>query len=117
MSNLLNGIVQNETQAQIQTNSEFKSSIYWINVGIRLGNGTFVSLPMGIPLDSMKGAKGNSELSQLKNKLLEVVKSKANQLNAGEAAYLNLAVQVYKRSDEAAPTDLTSEFNQIINQI
>lgn len=80
---------------------------FWINVGIEIeisGTPTFVSLPLGIPLDNLEPVRvPNSDsdykdLCLVKNHLLALLKSKASELQPGDSELLlNASVQLYRK--------------------
>ncbi len=92
-----------------QTN-EKQEAFLWLNVGATLvieGKPTFISLPLGIPLDTMKEAKGTGAYAQAKNTLLASILEMSNSVNSGDSKVITgLEVQMYRRGDkvEAAPT-------------
>ena len=74
-----------------------RQSQYWINVGYPVESGTnldFVSLGLGIPLDSIKELplKGNSpeflQFTAARNELREKILAKAKELKPGEATII-----------------------------
>lgn len=91
---------------------------FWLNVGYESGvvlegedKPRFISLPMGIPLDSMEPAKTNGQnqvwLKQqhARNDLLEQLLEKAASLAPGETAVFNLQVELRHVAEEQAPVD------------
>lgn len=89
---------------------EKPEAFVWLNVGATLvieGKPTFISLPLGIPLDTMKEAKGTGAYAQAKNTLLASILEMSNSVNSGDSKVITgLEVQMYRRGDkvEAAPT-------------
>jgi hypothetical protein len=90
----------------------------WVNIGYATGDETypFVSLPMGIALDTMEELplKGNSEFrefTQARNDLLQQIKSGSVSIAPGEAMLMDigggLTLQIRRVSDEqvAAPIE------------
>lgn len=101
--------------AQNQNNndsSEQKKSVFWVNVGYKTGveredgSEIIVTLPFGIPLDSMQYVQTNSrntewsELQQARNSLLDDLRKAASELAPGEEKELTLCVTL-RRATEA----------------
>lgn len=95
------------------------SSQIWLNIGFNVQGvdadgkptSTFVSLPVGLPLDSMEpmSAKGKNPdwlaLVAGKNALLAHVKGATTALEPGAGIVLEgLTVQAYRRNEESVPT-------------
>lgn len=91
---------------------------FWLNVGYESevtlegeDKPRFISLPMGIPLDSMELAKTNGQnanwLKQqhARNDLLQQLLEKAATLAPGETAVFTLQVEVRHVAEELAPVD------------
>lgn len=75
----------------------------WLNVGYYEGE-EFISLPYGIPLDTMKESSIKSQdphwraLAQAKNDLLARLLAMADELDEGEARNINgLQLQLYRK--------------------
>lgn len=93
----------------------------WINVGytVELPDGTkkFVSFPLGIPLDQCQPVKTNSSnvdwslFQQARNELLEQAIAFGYSLPAGEAAPIDLEVQIRHVSTEAEMILLPAQAN------
>lgn len=92
-----------------------KPSEFWINVGLPTGVSddkfSFLSLPLGIPLDTMNPVelRGNNqeflEFRAAQNHLLEQVLAEAKKLGAGMSVELPLMVQLRRISgDPVVPT-------------
>lgn len=113
MSN--NNIGLNKRKQAQATEQEFTKSEFWVNVGISTREG-FVSLPMNIPLSSMKEAKGSSELSKKKNALLHKLLELASQLEPGEAKGVNLSIQLF-RIPEERNEEIDESFEEALNSI
>ena len=96
----------------------------WLNIGYEVdvkvddGQGgtkndvNFVSLPVGIPADTMEAKplpKGkNQQLRNLvaaQNNLLGLVKAAAEKLQPGESGIIPLKIQLRRVEDEAAPAN------------
>lgn len=81
--------------------SERKVCSIWVNVGKkRIVNGkeTLVTLPMGIPLETMQPAKGafSADKNKLRNYLLQI----ASQMQEGEHKELHLTIELVKASNQ-----------------
>lgn len=117
MSSKLNALFEQNNNNNTQGKPEFKKSTLWINVGYYeyLTNEetgeeeqVFVSLPVGIPLDSMKPAMSvsNKRLAQIRdaqNKLLDAIQQYGLQnLEPGESKALpNFSIEIRKVAGEA----------------
>lgn len=84
----------------------------WVNVGYtQIVNDVpvFVSIPMGIPLDSVKELVTNTrnvefnQLNQARNQLLADILAASEDLEAGEEHTLELEVQVRRIDKEPEP--------------
>lgn len=84
----------------------------WVNVGYTQvvdGVNVFVSIPMGIPLDSVKELVTNTrnvefnQLNQARNQLLADILAASEDLEAGEDHTLELEVQVRRIDKEPEP--------------
>ena len=84
----------------------------WVNVGYSIevdGVNVFVSIPMGIPVDSIKELPTNTRnaeynlLNQARNQLLADIASAAEDLESGESHVLELEVQLRRIDKEADP--------------
>ena len=89
----------------------------WVNVGYSIevdGVNVFVSIPMGIPVDSIKELPTNTRnteynlLNQARNQLLADIASAAEDLEGGESHVLELEVQLRRIDKEADPLPATS---------
>lgn len=83
----------------------------WLNIGYTMGEGEnrkFVSLPVGIPLDTQEPIKikGQSQdyndFSESRNELLEMLIKAAQELPPGGEDYVNLEIQIRR---VAAPVE------------
>lgn len=109
---------KNAPKASTATIVEEKvKSQLWINVGYSIeveGESVFVSIPMGIPVDSIKELPTNTRntefnmLNQARNQLLADIASAAEDLEAGESHVLELEVQLRRIDKEADPLPTTS---------
>ena len=84
----------------------------WVNVGYSQevdGVNVFVSIPMGIPLDSVKELVTNTrnvefnQLNQARNQLLADILAASEDLEPGQDHTLELEVQVRRIDKEADP--------------
>ena len=88
---------------------------YWLNVGYTVDEQTdegivqtFISLPLGIPLDDQKTLPENSSnqryaaLSAARNDLYQQVMAACSELADGEERILDLQIQIRKVRSEAA---------------
>lgn len=84
----------------------------WINVGYSIeveGEQVFVSIPMGIPVDSIKELPTNTRnadfnlLNQARNQLLADIAAASEDLESGESHVLELEVQLRRIDKEVDP--------------
>lgn len=84
----------------------------WVNVGYSIevnGESVFVSIPMGIPVDSVKELPTNTRnsefnlLNQARNQLLADIVAASEDLEAGESHVLELEVQLRRIDKEVDP--------------
>ena len=75
--------------------TDFVKSQYWLNFGCKMPNGEFVTLPLGVGLDTMKpgvwSANSSAEFIatvQSRNAFLVKIIDVAKQLAPGESAFL-----------------------------
>ena len=104
---------KNALKASTATVVEDKpKSQLWVNVGYtQVVNGVdvFVSIPMGIPLESVKELVTNTrnvefnQLNQARNQLLADILAASEDLEAGESHVLELEVQVRRIDKEPDP--------------
>lgn len=99
-------------QNQNNNDSEQKKSVFWVNVGYKTGveredgSEIIITLPFGIPLDSMQYVQTNSknkewvEIQQARNSLLDDLRKAASELAPGEEKELTLCVTL-RRATEA----------------
>lgn len=99
----------------------------WLNIGYDSGvvddqgESRFVSLPVGIPLDTMEALPTNSRnqdyarFNAARNDLHDQIMAAAAKLNAGESTVLNLQIQL-RRVNEDAP-DVSAEGNQFVRKL
>lgn len=93
---------------------EFQKSQFWMNVGYEVeheGKKTFVSLPLGIPLDNQKTLPTNSSnaefaaLQAARNSLYEQLMEAVQQLQPGEEQVIELQVQVRRVKEDSVAFD------------
>ena len=84
----------------------------WVNVGYSIeveGESVFISIPMGIPLESVKELVTNTrnvefnQLNQARNQLLADILAASEDLESGESHVLELEVQLRRIDKEADP--------------
>jgi len=84
----------------------------WVNVGYSIeveGEQVFVSIPMGIPVDSIKELPTNTRnaefnmLNQARNQLLADIAAASEDLESGESHVLELEVQLRRIDKEVDP--------------
>ena len=84
----------------------------WVNVGYSIeveGEQVFVSIPMGIPVDSIKELPTNTRnaefnlLNQARNQLLADIVAASEDLESGESHVLELEVQLRRIDKEVDP--------------
>lgn len=82
----------------------------WLNVGVPVETADgvrFVSLPLGIPLDSLKEVSTNSKnedfraFQMARNDLLDQLRKHAATLKPGEECFLPLSVQMRRIEDNS----------------
>lgn len=101
---------------------------FWLNIGYAAQRDTpegvediFISLPMGIPLDTQEALPTNSRNHQYaqfngaRNNLMEQIMDAAKLLAPGEQRVLNLEIQLRRVNEEAA--DVSNEDNQLIRKL
>lgn len=103
---------------QSHAKDELPKSQFWLNVGYEVtgkdeeGNDetVFISLPMGIALDSMQPVKTNSsnkrftKIQQARNSLADQIMEFCKTLQPGETGNLNLQIQVRRIAEEQSAT-------------
>ena len=103
---------------QANAKDEQPKSEFWLNVGYSVDTKNeeghdetvFISLPMGIALDSMKPVKTNSsnkrftKIQQARNSLAEQIMEFCKTLQPGETGNLNLQIQVRRIAEEQSST-------------
>lgn len=100
------------TAAKVAIVEEKVKSQLWVNVGYSIeveGESVFVSIPMGIPLDSIKELPTNTRntefnlLNQARNQLLADIVAASEDLEHGESHVLELEVQLRRIDKEVDP--------------
>lgn len=98
----------------------------WLNIGYtaagagREGEDMFVSLPVGIPLDTteplqVRGSGDYREFLSARNDLLAQIMAVAGALQPGEERKLKLEIQLRHVADEAAP--IAADQNRFSRQL
>lgn len=104
--------------AKVTVVEDKPKSQLWINVGYSIevnGEQVFVSVPMGIPLDSIKELPTNTRnaefnlLNQARNQLLADITSASEDLEGGESHVLELEVQLRRIDKEVDPLPAGSD--------
>lgn len=109
-------------QAAVSTAKEDKPKAeFWLNIGypVEVGKGKdketrFVSLPMGIPLDTQEHLPTNQRnvefaaFQSARNGLLDQILEHAQKLNSGEDCVLNLQIQLRRVNEELEDIDPTA---------
>lgn len=97
--------LKRNSQAQ-QAQAERSPSMYWVNIGYTVqnpetGEDMFISLPFGLPLDSMKRVAGSSQIAEAKNFLLEtLLQHMKEEMKPGQSEIVsNLQVQLRVASE------------------
>ena len=112
------------TAAPVAGKQDQPKAQYWLNVGYPVTLDTdggpedrFVSLPLGIPLDTQEHFATNSrnelfaQFQGARNDLLDQIMEVAKTLEPGQDRILNLSIQLRRVNDEApAPTNENNVF-------
>ena len=120
-----------EGTSEVNTTSDRKQPTIYINIGFysevlkdNEGNSLFVSLPYGLPLDTMADIKvGNgkstyAQLCELKNKFKQQLLHKLEKVPAGTAVELPFTIQVFKTGNPGDKPDInTSEIDAMMDKI
>lgn len=112
--------LKKRNQVQTQTTENREPSKYWINVGYEVENPetgeiVFISLPFGIPLDSMRKVVGSNQLAEAKNWLLDSILEHMRSMKPGESQVVtNLQVQLRVAAE---PKDVDPSQNPFIRGI
>lgn len=106
-----------------------EKALLWLNVGYEVdvqdehGNKKFVSLPLGIPVDSMEALSTNSKNEQYalfqaaRNDLLAQIMEVAKGVKPGESKLLNLQIQLRRVNDETATAQVPATGNPFASKI
>ena len=109
---------KNAPKANAAVIEEKVKSQLWINVGYSIevnGEQVFVSIPMGIPVDSVKELPTNTRnsdfnlLNQARNQLLADIAAASEDLESGESHVLELEVQLRRVDKEVDPLPANSD--------
>lgn len=99
--------------------SDAPKAKFWLNVGYVAvgaaedGSDRFVSLPVGIPLDTQEKVATSSrnesyaEFQAARNDLLDQIMEVAQGLKPGEDTIINLQLQLRRTQEEKAPVAMT----------
>lgn len=105
-------------QAAAATKEDRPKAEFWLNIGYlsdvknpETGEHRFVSLPQGIPLDTMEPVKTNSSNNEYaafmsaRNDLMDQLLEHARNLAPGQTCDVNLTIQLRRVNEEQAPID------------
>lgn len=119
------GLFGNKSPVNAPAADDRPKAQFWINVGYSVNvNVTgpdgkdvveqrFVSMPIGIPVDTQEELKTNTRnvewnmLQQARNELVHELIDAGGELQPGEERIVNLQVQLRRVKDEAAAPDIT----------
>lgn len=103
-----------QAEEPVKAKEDRPKAQFWLNLGYTVEVETtagaeerFISLPLGIPLDTQEPEKTNSKnkewamIQAARNALLEELKEYAQHLQAGEEQIIQLQVQLRRVNDEA----------------
>jgi len=111
------GAPKNESTAPSNSRADQPKAQLWLNIGYTAvgagdeGDDRFVSLPVGIPLDTQEHVSTNSrnesyrEFMSARNDLLDQIMTVAKDLAPGEDRILNLQIQLRRVAGEQAPVE------------
>jgi hypothetical protein len=120
------GLFGNKSPASAPAADDRPKAQFWINVGYAVEvqvsgpdgktvqEQRFVSMPIGIPVDTQEELKTNTRnvewnmLQQARNELVHALTEAGNELEPGEERIVNLQVQLRRVKDEAAAPDITA---------
>jgi hypothetical protein len=97
-----------------------KAELY-LNIGVTIAvpseetgetENMFISLPLGIPLDTLKMVNSNSNLAQAKNYLIKTLQEQGAQLQPGETIMIDGVAAEMRRVGE--PTEGDPETNPLL---
>ena len=115
-NNAIDAFISN-SKKNITANDERVSAKVWLNIGFvsefkdEDGKNVFISLPKGIPLDTMADIKvGNKDsdynnILQTKNDLKAMLLKAAESMQPGERQVINLQVEIYKVAEPVERPD------------
>lgn len=95
----------------------------WVNIGYTVqvdGEDVFVSIPLGIPVDSINQLPTNTRnvefnlLNQARNELLQDIINSAEDLEPGQSHTLELEIQLRRIDKEVDPLPADSSNNPFI---
>lgn len=98
-------------KAQVWLNIGFTQEVILVQGDKEVPETRFVSLPQGIPLDTMEALATNSSNKEFRafqsarNDLLDQIMAAAEKLEAGEAKIINVQVELRRVKAEEAPID------------
>ena len=114
MFDIKSSAANNNSSNNQQSNNDREPSVYWLNIGTEVeinGVKKFVSLPMGIPFDSLqvKPYKGNNteyaEFVAIQTQLVNAIREQFVNIPAGESRKLESKQLVMELRHAAAPTE------------
>lgn len=119
----------NQTTAKNTAKQDKPKAQYWINLGYGVeyidaqgeDQSRFISLPMGLALDSMDKVAVNSSnqeyaaMQTARNDLYDQLMAKAQQLNPGEETTVNLTIQLRRVKDDAEP--ISNDVNPFVRKL
>lgn len=117
-SNVAGSIRPGQRRQQANTPAERDQSQYWMNLGYTAEDGRFVSLPYGLPLDSMSDIKisGQNEewvaLSNARNDLKAELLESAGQLQPGQEVIVHLEVRLRRINSQLHVDAATNPFKR-----
>lgn len=124
-----NNNLTNQTTAKNTAKQDKPKAQFWINLGYGVeyvdaqgeDQERFISLPMGLALDSMDKVAVNSSnqeyaaMQTARNDLHDQLMAKAQQLNPGEETTVNLTIQLRRVKDDAEP--ISNDVNPFVKQL
>ena len=96
----------NNTRTTAKGDEERRQSKLWVNLGYKNADGTFVNLPVGIPIDTMEllAVRGQSEdwvkLTHERNMLIKQLQAIGDDMEPGQEQMLPLEVQLRRVGNE-----------------
>ena len=124
-----NNNLTTQTAAKNTTKQDKPKAQFWINLGYGVeyvdaqgeDQERFISLPMGLALDSMEKVAVNSSnqeyaaMQTARNDLHDQLMAKAQQLNPGEETTVNLTIQLRRVKDDAEP--ISNDVNPFVRKL